>query len=169
MDRPVEKEQTETPMGANTVAVSVRRASVADVQANAGDMLRAHAEEAEPVMAERLAPDWHFYREAERAGRMIVLAAYANFEMVGYAVAAIVQSSHYMGHVFCQHDLLFVSKGWRNHRVGLQLIERLRVEARAAGAEQLLMHAKIGSRLEELLPRLGFEREETIFRRDLNA
>jgi len=132
-----------------------------------------HALECEPDIADDLAPDWAVYKELEKQGRLIAFGAWPTPEpwesvpFIAYAVAYLFRPAHYAGRMFAQLDALYVAPEYRSRRLGLHLIDRLEKTARSRGASRLLMHAKPGSRLAAMLPRLGFEVEETIFRRDL--
>ena len=149
------------------LSANIEPSTVDEIELCAQMLLRQHAEEAEPDLAEKLEPEWAVYRKAEKDGQLIIFAAWAGELMVGYAVAVVVPDLHYSGRLICQHDLLFVGQEWRRSGVGRRLIEELRAEAVRHGADVLLMHAKVGSGLQSLLPRLGFRPEETIFREDL--
>ena len=147
--------------------VVVRGGTLAEVCKFGYDLLQAHAEEAEPGMASKLAPDWPRYQELQEGGNLIILLAWHDHTLLGYAVAVVFPSAHYARTVICQHDLLYVRPEWRSRGIGLRLIQRLRGEAKARGATDLLMHAKPGSTLEALLPRLGFKAEETVWKEGL--
>ena len=147
-------------------AVRIEAATVADIQQHGDALLRAHAAESEPDLAERLDPAWDAYEAAEARADLIILAARQGDQLVGYAVATLFRSTHY-ALFLCQQDLLFVLPEWRQRGVGLRLINRLRLEAKRRGADRLLMHAKPASLLDGLLRILGLRVEETIFVEDL--
>lgn len=156
--------------------IHIALASVDEIERHGQDLLRAHAEEAEPDLAEHVSPDWDTYIAGEEAGSLIVLTACngsalpdglrTNEVLIGYAVAAVFRSPHY-DRLFCQHDLLYVLPEWRGTGIGLRLIAGLREQARERGCHRLIMHAKVGSTLGAMLPRLGFRVEETMFVEDL--
>jgi GNAT superfamily N-acetyltransferase len=150
-------------------AVDVKLSSVAEIREHGEELLRAHTQEAEPDLAPYYAPAWEAYEEAERRGDLLVLAAWHDgAELVGYAVAAVVQSMHYSGVRLCQHDLLYVAPAHRGRGLGKRLVEALRLRAKQWGAQRLLLHAKPGSTLWNMLMlHGGFRVEETIFVRDL--
>lgn len=144
--------------------VRIERSSVDQVGQVAEALFPLHVRELEPSMAEHLDPNWEAYLDAEDEDRLIVLVAWLGDECVGYAVASLFQHPHYQKLMVCQQDLLFVVENSRGGQVGARLIKKLRDEARKRGAHHLLMHAKPGSRLMALLPRLGFEPEEATFK-----
>lgn len=146
--------------------VDVKLSSVAEIRQFGDALLRAHAAEAEPDLAEHFDPKWDDYRVAELSGQLIVLAAWNGSDLVGYAVAAVVPSMHY-ALTLCQHDLLYVAPEWRAKRIGRRLLDRMRQQAKAWGAHRLLMHAKPNSKLWTMLMLLGMKVEETIFAEDL--
>lgn len=161
-DPPLTESMTEADLH-----VRIRTASVDEVRQHGERLFRANVEETEPTMALDLSPDWATYRAAEKRGQLIVLAAWFLERLVGYAVAGLSPAPHYRQVTICQQDLLYVDPQWRTQRVGLRLIEQMRREATRRGAHQLFMHAKPGSRLEALLPRIGFEVEEIMFKETL--
>jgi GNAT superfamily N-acetyltransferase len=148
-------------------APTIEHSTVAELQASGVNRLfEMHAHELEPHLAPRLAPDWAAFMEAEKLGDLIVLAAWAGRELIGYAVAVIYQSLHYHDYKTCQIDVAFVSPAWRAGMVGSRLIEAVRECARQHGAQALIVHAKIGSQMERLLQLRGFRMEETVFVQD---
>lgn len=148
-------------------AVELRPSTIAEIRKHGRALVQAHSDEAEPDLAAGLDLNWEGYESADAGGMLIVLVAWEGRSMVGYAVAAVFESLHYAGMLFCQHDALYVIPRLRGRRVGARLLEALRTEARDRGCRRLLMHAKPQSKLESLLRLRGFREEETIFVEDL--
>jgi hypothetical protein len=59
--------------------------------------------------------------------------------------------------------LLFVTEGKRSGRLGLQLIRKTEEAAKERGARLMLWHAKTGTPLEKMMPRLGYGVQDIIF------
>lgn len=158
-------------MGAPGHCVETRVTSVAELEQHGGPLFQAHAQEIEPEFSDRVFPDWEFYRAAEAAGRLIVFGTWdqppsADEQLVGYVVAAVVPNSHYRDVQVCLLDSIYLDPQWRGRRVGLRMLRLLQDTANLLGCSRMLMHAKPGSRLEKLLPVLGYTVEETLFKKD---
>lgn len=146
--------------------LQIQLATVDDVRRDGATLFADHVAESEPAMVAELSPNWERYLEVEAEDQLIVIDARSRGVLIGYAVASLFRHPHY-DLVVCQQDLLFVHKEWRHERVGLHLINRLRKEATARGAHHMLMHAKPDTTLGTLLPRLGFNLEELVFKETL--
>ena len=72
------------------------------------------------------------------------------------------QHLHYAG-LRIQNDILFVTKAARHGKVGLQLIRETERAAKENGAKLVTWHAKQGTALEALLPRLKYGVHEVIY------
>ncbi len=146
----------------------LRPITVADMQAQAAALLRAHWEE----VAKRrdlmvLAPDWPRYEQMEANGALVAVGAYANGELVGYSLTLVGPHLHYVGLTVAQNDVLFVAKEHRHGRIGLDLIRKTEELAKDRGARLVSWHAKEGTALAALLPRLGYGVHEIIFAREV--
>lgn len=147
---------------------SVRPSTVEEIRANGGmELFRLHSQESEPGLTAFLDPDWDTYLAKDEAGELIVLGAWAGDKLVGYVVAWVLESAHYRGRVLVQQDVLFVAPSYRAHGLGLRLVKALREEANERGASQLLMHAKVGSKLVGVLEVAGLTPEEVVFKEEL--
>lgn len=105
------------------------------------------------------------YQNAEANGRLVLLTAHADFLMVGYSVGFLVNNMHYAQELICMNDSLFVHPDYRKGTgAGLALLRATADYARKRGARHLMQGAKKGSRMAQLLPRIGFELEETLYR-----
>lgn len=151
-----------------TTAALIRQTSVEELRALADELFVAHYEEValhKDVM--KLSPDWDRYFALQESGNLILIAAWVGSTLVGYSVSFILQHPHYSTLTFAQNDLLFVAEEYRRSRVGLQLIKATEMTARARGAKLLTWHAKQGTALEAILPRVGYGLHEIIFSKEL--
>lgn len=138
------------------------------MEQEAASLLQAHWEEValnKGLMV--LAPDWGRYRALEDAGILLALAAFLDGAMVGYAVTLVVDHLHYRALRYGQNDVLFVAKDHRASKVGLGLIRETERLVREAGGRMVTWHAKEGTPLEALLPRLGYGVQDVVFSREL--
>lgn len=114
-----------------------------------------------------LAPDWPRYEALAAAGALVIVGAYVGDRMVGYAMSFATTHLHYVGLVSCANDVLYVDPAYRKGRLGLQLIYETERLARERGAKIITWHAKEGTSLQALLPRLGYEVHEVIYSKRL--
>jgi predicted GNAT superfamily acetyltransferase len=142
----------------------IRLSNVDEMLANASELFSEHWEEIalnKQVMV--LKPDEQKYRAAEENGMLLILAAFEGDKVVGYSVNIVTNHLHYADLITCSNDLLFVTEGKRNGRLGLQLIRATEKMAKERGARLMLWHAKQGTPLEKMMPRLGYGVQDIIF------
>lgn len=146
----------------------VRPIPFVDLLSHAQAMFAAHWEEIalnKSLMV--LKPDLPRYHAMDAAGMLIVLGAFVGDALVGYSLSFIAQHLHYADLRYVQNDLLFVDAAHRNSRAGLQLIRATEDAAREAGAQMVIWHAKQGTTLDALLPRLGYRVQDVMYSREV--
>jgi predicted GNAT superfamily acetyltransferase len=111
--------------------------------------------------------DYDRYEELEKSGKLINLLAFCDEELVGYSINILSTHLHYKDVLICYNDLLFVHPDKRNSPLGLKLIKKTEENARIAGAELMMWHAKVNSPLDKILPRLGNSLHENIYLKEL--
>lgn len=149
-------------------ANAIRPTTIATLQAHGGDLFRSHYEEIarnKGVMV--LNPHWQRYEQAEAAGMLFALAAWVGTELVGYAITIVDKHLHYSALTYAQNDVIYVAKPHRRGSLGASLIHATEAEATRRGAKLMLWHAKQGTALEALLPRLGYGVQDIIFSREI--
>lgn len=142
----------------------IRPSNVDEMLANAGALFSEHWEEIalnKQVMV--LKPDEQKYRNLEANGMLLILGAFEGDRIVGYSVNVVTNHPHYADLVTCSNDLLFVTEDKRAGRLGLQLIRKTEEAAKERGARLMLWHAKPGTALEKMMPRLGYGVQDIIF------
>lgn len=155
--------------------IEIRKVTIDELRASpdAAGLFEAHYQEVarnKDVMV--LDPNWRAYYALEERGLLMAFAAVAVQQdphvevMVGYSLNVITQHMHYAGLRICQNDVLFVAKEWRRG-VGRRLIHHTEHEARERGARLMLWHAKEGTDLDRLLPKLGYGVQDIIYSRRL--
>jgi GNAT superfamily N-acetyltransferase len=110
-----------------------------------------------------LAPDVQRYREMERKGVIFALYAYLDGALVGYSVNFLSTNLHYRHLTYSQNDVLFLDAAHRGGRIGLRLIAETEQAAKARGAKLHIWHAKQGTPLDSLLPRLGYGVQDVLW------
>jgi GNAT superfamily N-acetyltransferase len=114
-----------------------------------------------------LKPHEEAYRAMEAGNMLLILGAYKGGEMVGYSVNFLLRHPHYADLEICQNDLLFIAKEHRNGPLGIRLMKRTEIEGKARGARLMLWHAKEGTPLAAILPRMGYGVQDIIFSREV--
>jgi GNAT superfamily N-acetyltransferase len=115
-----------------------------------------------------LKPDVERYQTLEAAGNLFAIGMFdthvdAGAEtLVGYSVNIVCTNLHYGDLLMCQNDLLFVRKSHRRGMTGMRLITATERAAKERGVKMMLWHAKPGTTLDRMLPKLGYEPFETI-------
>lgn len=118
----------------------------------------------------RLKPDLDAYRRMEATGKMLSLGLFDSDELVGYSINLITRNLHYSDLLVCQNDVLFLRSDLRGGRAGLNLMRETEARAKASADGQpimMLWHAKPGTPLEGLLPKLGYGVQDVIYSREL--
>lgn len=114
-----------------------------------------------------LKPNVEVYEGLERENRVIALGAFVGDEMVGYSVNVLVQHLHYADLLVAQNDIVFIAKTHRHGRLGVALIQRTEIAVKERGARMLFWHAKQGTPLESLLPRMGYGVQDIVFSKEV--
>jgi len=156
--------------------ITIRPASVDVVRAHGQRLLEDHWEEValnKSVM--RLDPEWKRYYAMEEQGMLFSLGAWMAAphpevpdELVGYAVTFALTHIHYAGLFYLQNDVLFVAKRARHTGVGPKMIVATEGEARARGAKLVMWHAKPGTALDALMPRMGYQIQDVVYSKEIS-
>ena len=115
----------------------------------------------------QLSPDVERYKLMEASGNVIALFAYERDSLIGYSVSFIASHLHYSNLVYAQNDVLFVAREHRKGRTGLALIKETEDAAKRAGCQMIIWHAKQGTALDSLMPRLGYGVQDIMYSREL--
>lgn len=132
-------------------------------------LLQAHRDElatAKHLM--EVAPNLAAYRALEQCGALLALVAYRGNEIVGYSINFIGPHMHYSNLRYAHNDALYVKAGHRGGRLGLRLMRETERLAKEQGAAMMMWHAKPGTALEKLLPRMGYAVQDIVFSKEIN-
>lgn len=147
--------------------MDIRPISVVEQLPRVSALLREHwAELALNKSLMVLSPNVEVYATLEAAGSIVALGAFDGEELIGYSVNLLTRHLHYSGLLTASNDVLFVRQDHRG-RVGPRLIRKTEKACNAAGAQILLWHAKPGTLLEQLLPRIGYGVQDIVYSRVL--
>ena len=131
-------------------------------------LLRLHCDElatARHLMV--LAPNVEAYRVLENTRALLALVAYAGSEIAGYSINFIAPHLHYAGLRYAHNDALFVAPQFRGGRLGLRLMRETECLAKERGARMMLWHAKPGTALNQMLPRMGYGVQDIVYRKEI--
>lgn len=144
--------------------IEIRPSTVDEMLASADILFEEHYQELaidKTLMV--LKPDVERYKLLEQNGVMMILAAFVGGVMAGYSVNLITNNLHYSDLKMCQNDILFVASAHRAGRLGLKLIKETERQAKQRGAGIMLWHAKPGTALEAIAPKLGYRVQDIMF------
>jgi GNAT superfamily N-acetyltransferase len=123
-----------------------------------------------------LKPDVERYQTLEAAGNLFAIGMFDTHvdtyvdadgngaeTLVGYSVNIVCTNLHYGDLLMCQNDLLFVRKSHRRGMTGMRLITATERAAKERGVKMMLWHAKPGTTLDRMLPRLGYGIQDVIY------
>lgn len=139
----------------------IQRISFEQVRLEGGDLFSEYAAECAFADIGPPHPQWDIYAALEAAGVLIVLAAYVDGVMAGFASVIVSILPHY-GIKVGTVESLFVGTQYRNRGAGSCLRRAVRAAASAAGCKRLFTSAPAGSRLERILEH-GSHRTNSVF------
>lgn len=148
--------------------------TISDKQQALLPLLQMHAGElaTHPALM-RLAPNWDAYHALENTRALLALIAYAGDELtgdneiIGYSINFIGRHLHYSGLHYAENDVLFVKPEHRGGKLGVRLMRETERLAKARGARMMLWHAKQGSALTKLLPRMDYAVQDIIYSKEI--
>lgn len=109
------------------------------------------------------------YAALEERGMLHCLWAVEDRELAGFITIVAPTNPHY-GKPIAVSESFFVAKRWRPSLAGLKLLVAAEDKARELGVPGLLVTAPMGSRLADLLPKMGFrETNRAFFKRVLHG
>lgn len=137
------------PVTKTVPVVSIAPSTIGTLQEHADALIRQHHGEVNVDKVDELAVDWERYHGLERAGLLVVLAAWADQRLVGYSVTQLTRPLHYKDTFVGYNTALFLLPEFRG--TGVRLMRATKDRVRAEGADKLLWHCKPNSDLHNLL------------------
>lgn len=147
--------------------VEIRETTAAEVLANAGLMHEHWATVSRIKDKYAASPDAERFRLLEAAGLLLVVGAFDDDKLIGYAATIISRHMHYDFNL-AANDALYLAEAYRGTRAGLGLIRETERLAKARGADMITWHAKPGTPLDALLPRLSYGLQDHIYLKGLS-
>lgn len=114
-----------------------------------------------------LKPNREMYERLEDVGALISVGAFQGDKMVGYSVSIISTHLHYADLYYANNDVLFVAKEHRAGRLGFRLIKETERIAKERGGRLMIWHAKPGTVLDKIMPRLGYGVQDVLYAKEL--
>lgn len=141
----------------------IHKASVAEVMGAAAfpALIEAYADEASIAGMPSPKVKFESYKAIAASGFLHIFAAVEGGELIGFITMLAPILPHYSIPVAVTESFYVTPK----HRgfTGLRLLAAAEEEAHACGSPGLLVSAPFGSRLCELLPKLGYKPSNTVF------
>ena len=111
----------------------------------------------------KLDPMWERYAALEQAEALVIYTARDNGKLVGYSAFFVAKHMHYAALTIVANDVLFLHPDHRTGRTGIRLIKFCESSLRELlGSFKLTWHAKCGTNLENVLPKMSYVKEEVI-------
>jgi GNAT superfamily N-acetyltransferase len=108
------------------------------------------------------------YRRMEDAGMLHVFEAADSDGVIGFIVIVTTELPNYSC-TMTATDSFFVTRAKRFSGAGLKLLRKAEAKARSLGSPGLGVSASTGSRLAEILPRMGFVESNVVFFKRFNG
>lgn len=114
-----------------------------------------------------LDPDYEKYLILGEAGKLLILTAKYNGDLVGYIVYVVDYAPHYKGSLQAVQDILFVKKGLRKSLLGcgLMLLRQSEKILKRMGVQVVYQHVKTKHDFSPFLEKLGYENVEKIYQK----
>lgn len=126
-------------------------------------LLREHFKEIAHFKDIVLDPDFAKYEAMDLTGRLLILTARVEGELVGYAIYFVMPALHYRRSLQAFQDVLYVAPEYRGGLLGMRLLKRSDQELKRMGVEVVRQHMKAAHSFGPLLARLGYELEDLIY------
>lgn len=114
-----------------------------------------------------LNPDVAQYQRLQDLGMLFGIFAYDGDEIVGYSVNVLAVNMHYSELLIAQNDILYLAPAHRGGRLGIHMMKKTEEYAALRGARMMIWHAKEGTPLNNILPRMGYGVQDVLFSKQL--
>lgn len=110
-----------------------------------------------------LNPNYVEYGALAGLGMLHILTARDEGKVVGYVVSILNHNLHYMDHLFCVNDVLYVDPEYRHTEVAPNMLSELEAIMREKGVSVMTYHMKVFKSFETLMDLLGFDHAEHLY------
>ena len=107
------------------------------------------------------------YKQFEALGILVIVGAFVGDEVVGYSLASALPHPFNPEIVFCNSDVLFLLKEYRQSSAGARLMAKTKEVARARGAKKIFWHARGDTDFAGMLRKRGFHLADEVFMEEL--
>lgn len=115
----------------------------------------------------KLDPDYEVYASLDKNGKIFILGAFQDGQLVGYSLNIMYQHLHYSGLKICTNDILFIQKKHRKGGQGAELILKTEEEAKARGVKIMMWPVNKGSKLDSLMKLKNYKPHNIIYSKEL--
>lgn len=136
--------------------------------AEASELLRMHWHEVAPYKEiNRLNPDMDNYLGMENAGRLCLITARSNGELVGYIMLLIYPHPHYKHVINATDDLHFLHMDYRNGFTFMRMLAFAEQEMANRGVQIMALRTKVDRDHGALFVRLGYKAQDVTYTKRL--
>lgn len=107
------------------------------------------------------------YKQFEALGILVIVGAFDAGRVVGYSLASVLPHPFNPDVVFCNSDVLFLLKEYRNGMAGARLVAETKRVAKARGAQKICWHARGDTAFADMLRKRGYHLADEVFMEDL--
>ncbi len=147
--------------------ITYQRESVRDLWAEIMPLLERHREEVGFDKRQSLNVDKGFYEALEDREMYRAITARSDGRLIGYAGYFIVTHPHYQHLTLAESDVFYIAPEERRGRVGIELFRKAELLLKVKGAQFVVNKCKAAHDLSHLFERLGYEKMEISFIREL--
>lgn len=108
-----------------------------------------------------LEPDYSRYVAAENQGRLVIVTARKDGELVGYSVFILHRHIHYKNCLVASNDVIYLKPEYRGV-IGARLILKSEAILTELGVDRMTWHVKPKHDWSPILERMGYDHEEII-------
>lgn len=110
-----------------------------------------------------LDPDYDVYRQAEKAGQLLVITCRKEGEIIGYFVGFVRTDLHYKTCLTCRMDIFFIHPDHRKSSLGIKLFTELKNVCQQRGVRRIVLGSKCHKDASILFERLGYTEIERFY------
>lgn len=149
--------------------ITFQRERIADIYAEAADLLIRHWKEVAFYKDIKINPDMGAYLRLEEKGAAVTLTVRANKELIGYQVYLVGPNLHYKV-LQATDDLHFLHPAYRKSGIGLRLFRFSEQEMKKLGVVILFGRTKADPKLDHsaIFEHLGYDKQDIIYTKRLD-
>lgn len=108
------------------------------------------------------------YKQFEALGILVIVGAFDGDRVVGYSLASVLPHPFNPNVIFCNSDVLFLLKEYRNTSAGARLMAETKREAKRRGAHKVFWHARGNTEFAEMLRNRNLHLADEVFMEDIS-